>query len=119
MSSISAITLAVRDMSHALAFYSMIGFTLVYGGAEATFSSLRMGEAYVNLTRRPDYTPTWWGRVIFYVDDVDRLYATLITQGLTPQNPPRDAAWGERFFHITDPDGHELSFAKPLGPTPR
>jgi hypothetical protein len=21
---------------------------------------------------------------------------------------------GERFFHITDPDGHELSFARPL-----
>jgi len=27
---------------------------------------------------------------------------------------PRDAAWGERFFHLTDPDGHELSFAWPL-----
>jgi uncharacterized glyoxalase superfamily protein PhnB len=22
--------------------------------------------------------------------------------------------WGERFFHVTDPDGHELSFAWPL-----
>src|SRR5438094_9365715 len=27
--------------------------------------------------------------------------------------PPRDAEWGERFFHVTDPDGHELSFAWP------
>jgi uncharacterized glyoxalase superfamily protein PhnB len=27
---------------------------------------------------------------------------------------PRDAEWGERFFHLTDPDGHELSFAWPL-----
>lgn len=116
MASISAITLAVQDMSQALAFYSMIGFTLVYGGPEATFSSLRMGEAYVNLALRPNYTPTWWGRVIFYVEDVDRLYTTIIAQGLTPQNPPRDATWGERFFHITDPDGHELSFAKRLGP---
>ncbi|MEC7657646.1 MAG: VOC family protein, partial [Pseudomonadota bacterium] len=25
-----------------------------------------------------------------------------------------DASWGERYFHITDPDGHELSFAHPL-----
>ncbi|MEE9270499.1 MAG: VOC family protein, partial [Candidatus Krumholzibacteria bacterium] len=24
------------------------------------------------------------------------------------------AEWGERYFHITDPDGHELSFARPL-----
>jgi hypothetical protein len=22
--------------------------------------------------------------------------------------------WGERFFHLLDPDSHELSFAKPL-----
>ena len=29
---------------------------------------------------------------------------------------PRDAEWGERFFHLTDPDGHELSFARPLLP---
>jgi uncharacterized GH25 family protein len=28
--------------------------------------------------------------------------------------PPRDAAWGERFFHITEPDGHELGFAELL-----
>ncbi|MHC4164482.1 MAG: VOC family protein, partial [Planctomycetota bacterium] len=27
---------------------------------------------------------------------------------------PADAEWGERYFHITDPDGHELSFARPL-----
>ena len=28
--------------------------------------------------------------------------------------PPEDASWGERYFHVTDPDGHELSFAKRL-----
>jgi uncharacterized glyoxalase superfamily protein PhnB len=27
---------------------------------------------------------------------------------------PHDAEWGERYFHVTDPDGHELSFAWPL-----
>jgi uncharacterized glyoxalase superfamily protein PhnB len=25
---------------------------------------------------------------------------------------PTDAPWGERYFHLRDPDGHELSFAK-------
>ena len=111
---VSAITLAVRNMSRAVAFYSTLGFDVVYGGHEATFSSLRRGEAYVNLALRPDYQPVWWGRVIFHVPDVDTLYAAITTQGLIPQNPPRDAAWGERFFHITDPDGHELSFAQRL-----
>jgi uncharacterized glyoxalase superfamily protein PhnB len=27
---------------------------------------------------------------------------------------PKDAAWGERFFHVNDPDGHELSMARRL-----
>jgi catechol 2,3-dioxygenase-like lactoylglutathione lyase family enzyme len=114
---LSAITLAVRDMPTAVSFYSTFGFAIVYGGRQATFTSLRMGEAFVNLILRSDYTPAWWGRVIFYVDDVDALYHTLTAQGLTPANPPRNASWGERFFHIVDPDGHELSFAKPLTPS--
>ena len=28
--------------------------------------------------------------------------------------PAKDAPWGERFLHVADPDGHELSFAEPL-----
>ena len=24
---------------------------------------------------------------------------------------PQDTSWGERYFHMRDPDGHELSFA--------
>jgi uncharacterized glyoxalase superfamily protein PhnB len=38
----------------------------------------------------------------------------VIAAGYRPDTAPRDAEWGERFFHVTDPDGHELSFAKPL-----
>ena len=33
---------------------------------------------------------------------------------LDPDTTPEDAEWGERYFHLTDPDGHEISFAKPL-----
>ena len=52
--------------------------------------------------------------MIFYVSDVDALYHEAVAQGLQPDFSPRDATWGERYFHITDPDGHELSFAEPL-----
>jgi hypothetical protein len=34
--------------------------------------------------------------------------------GIRPQALPRDAAWGERFFHVTEHDGHKISFAWPL-----
>ena len=58
--------------------------------------------------------PSSWGRVIFYVSDVDAFYDRATEAGLSPQFPPRNAEWGERYFHLSDRDGHELSFARPL-----
>ena len=42
------------------------------------------------------------------------LHASVVAAGYRPDTAPQDAEWGERFFHLTDPDGHELSFAWPL-----
>ncbi|HWC29302.1 MAG TPA: VOC family protein, partial [Dehalococcoidia bacterium] len=41
-------------------------------------------------------------------------YAKALAAGLQPSSEPRDAEWHERYFHILDPDGHELSFARPI-----
>ena len=53
--------------------------------------------------------------MIFHVDDVDAMYRRALQAGLAPHAAPADAPWGERYFHLTDPDGHEVSLAKPLG----
>jgi catechol 2,3-dioxygenase-like lactoylglutathione lyase family enzyme len=112
---VSAITLATHDMARAVAFYQALGFELKYGGPDAPFTSFRAGGGYLNLTLiPPGRTLSWWGRAIFYVDDVDAQYARAQRAGLSPDFAPRDAPWGERYFHIRDPDGHELSFARPL-----
>jgi catechol 2,3-dioxygenase-like lactoylglutathione lyase family enzyme len=114
--SISAITLATHNMSRAVRFYRALGFEIVHGGGEdSAFASFRAGASYLNLIAESvDRKWSWWGRVIFYHSDVDSLYATLVAAGYRPDTTPCDAEWGERFFHITDPDGHELSFAWPL-----
>ncbi|MGE3537823.1 MAG: VOC family protein [Candidatus Tectimicrobiota bacterium] len=111
---ISAVTFAVRAMPEALTFYTALGFTRIFGGPQSKFSTLQAGEAFVNLMVTPTYTPTWWGRTIFRVADVDTLYQVVCAQGLTPAAPPQNAPWGERYFHVTDPNGHELSFAQVL-----
>ena len=54
---------------------------------------------------------SWWGRAIFYDSDVDGSLRPPGRRRDQPAAPPRDASWGERFFHVTDPDGHEISFA--------
>ena len=46
--------------------------------------------------------------------DVDAMHETVVGAGHVPEFTPRDAPWGERYFHLRDPDGHELSFARPL-----
>ena len=98
-----------------MAFYDALGFEMIYGGAETEFTSYRAGSGYLNLIAMPDDTHwTWWGRPIFYVSDVDAFHANALQQGLEPEAEPADASWGERYFHITDPDGHELSFARPI-----
>lgn len=112
---ISAITLATHDMARAVQFYRSLGFVLRYGGESASFSSFGAGSSYLNLIAQPaERRWSWWGRVIFYVADVDALYERALALGLHPEHSPRDAPWGERFFHLTDPDGHEVSFARPL-----
>jgi catechol 2,3-dioxygenase-like lactoylglutathione lyase family enzyme len=112
---VSAITLATHDMRRAVRFYRLLGFEMLYGGEDASFTSFKAGSAFLNLITQPaERYWLWWGRVIFYDSDVDALYARLVAAGCRPDTSPRDAEWGERFFHITDPDGHELSFAWPL-----
>lgn len=115
ISSISAVTLMVSDMARSHAFYTSLGFGVRYGGAEDRFTSLRAGEQYLNLMLA-DAAGRYdgWGRVILYVDDVDAAYRSAVDAGLAPEAPPRDAEWGERYFHLDDPDGHQLSFARPL-----
>lgn len=114
--SINAITLATHDMAASVAFYTALGFEIHYGGAGANFTSYHVGtHDHLNVVvAAKDVSWSWWGRVILYVDDVDAVYQRALAAGLQPENPPRNAEWHERYFQLRDPDGHELSFAKPL-----
>ena len=120
--SINAVTLATTDMRRAVAFYSALGLRPSYGGPDAPFTVLDVGaEEHLNLALGPASAPAGgargWGRLIVHltgVAAVDALYRRARAAGLEPEGPPRDAEWGERYFHLRDPDGHELSFAAPL-----
>ena len=112
---ISAVTLGTHEMPRAVRFYRALGFEILHGDERSSFTSFRAGVNYLNLVAQPtERRWSWWGRVIFYDSDVDALHARAIAAGYRPDSEPRDAQWGERFFHITDTDGHELSFAWPL-----
>ncbi len=112
---LSAVTLGTHDMARSVAFYGALGFERIYGGPDAAFTSFAAGNAYLNITAQPEGTRlSWWGRAIFYVSDVDAMFVRAVEAGFEPETAPADAPWGERYFHLVDPDGHELSFARPL-----
>lgn len=107
---ISAITIIVRDMDRSLHFYhEILGLDIKY--QSPAFTSLIKKGTILNLEKgNPE---NHWGRIIFYVKDVDKLWEYLNKKGFK-SSEPKNAAWNERYFHIIDPDGHEISFAQPL-----
>ncbi len=113
--SISAVTLFVSDMEISVKFYMDIGFNLAFGGSKEKFSCFVAGKSYLNLTTMEgERGGSSSGRVIFHVRDVDEIHSKILDCGYEPDFDPSDANWGERYFHLRDPDGHELSFARPL-----
>lgn len=138
---ISAVTLIIENMKKSCSFYSQIpGFKLVYGGSsDDSFTTFQIGEhvqkMYLNLELNIpnnnhdhrhaiyDYNDRkqrqYFGRIIFHTEDVDRLYSYFrsnknISNLISFENEPTNASWGERYFHIREPDGYQLSFAKPI-----
>jgi catechol 2,3-dioxygenase-like lactoylglutathione lyase family enzyme len=83
--SISAITLATHEMPRAVRFYRALGFEILHGGEQSPFTSFRAGTGYLNLIAQPaERRWSWWGRVIFYVADVDALYERALAAGYRP-----------------------------------
>ena len=120
---ISAVTLPISNMKKSIEFYSKIpNFKIVYGGTDSQFTSFLIDgteKSYLNLKLDEIRSPNF-GRIIFYTDNVDELFAYMendeTISGLGKlESKPQDATWGERFFHMLDPDGYKLSFATLIG----
>ena len=128
---ISAVTLLIHNMEKSCNFYSQIpGFRLVYGGSSKDiFTTFEIGEEVprtcLNLElittaiSNSEHCRNHFGRIIFHTEDVDKLYSYMksnqnISNIVSFENEPLDALWGERYFHIREPDGYQLSFAMPI-----
>ncbi len=120
-------------MERSCNFYSQVpGFKLVYGGSsDATFTTYEIGEYVPKMCLNLELSTIdnnhtdderkrqQFGRIIFHTEDVDKLYSYFksnerISDLISLENEPINAAWGERYFHIREPDGYQLSFAKPI-----
>lgn len=86
---ISAVTLIINNMQRSCSFYSKVpGFRLVYGGScYDSFSTYKIGRGisctYLNLELRSVVNDSFktnndFGRIIFYTENVDKLYSYFI-----------------------------------------
>jgi catechol 2,3-dioxygenase-like lactoylglutathione lyase family enzyme len=80
---ISAVTFRVANMTESVRFYrDVLGMELLYGGEDTGFSSLCAKDAQsAILNLEQGDRVTHWGRLIFYVTDVDALWNHLKERG--------------------------------------
>jgi catechol 2,3-dioxygenase-like lactoylglutathione lyase family enzyme len=84
-----------------------------YSGSSADFNNNKS-----NLGEKTKESENF-GRIIFHTDNVDKLYSYMeydeyVSKSIIFESKPTNAPWGERFFHIREPNGYQLSFAQPL-----
>lgn len=128
--SLDAIGLTVHDMPASLAFYRRLGLDIpAAADAEnhvevqvAAGMRLMFDTEEVAASVDPDFTapdPNLRGRLGFAVRadtaaDVDQTYQALLAAGHAGHLPPFDAAWGQRYAAVRDPDGVIVDLYAPL-----
>lgn len=88
---ISAITIKVNDMARSVQFYNkLLGLKVLYGGESAYFSSLQtLGAKDTILNLEKAHVTPDWGRIIFYVEDVDRFLGSPERERIQSRKAPR------------------------------
>ena len=108
--------LAVRDLRAATDFYvNVLGFGRDFGDGSDGWSWLSRDGFRVGLGECPDAVPaTELGDHSYvayvHVDDVDGLYAELVSRGASIRTPPETKPWGMREIALRTPDGHRMTF---------
>lgn len=125
----------VHDMNEALGFYrDVLGFEIVQASDEVESPEggyfhwcwLRLGGAHLMLNtaydegERPPVRDTARQDahrdigLYFDCSDPDAAAAALQAKGVVVDGP-RDSSYGMRQLYVTDPDGYELCFQRPVG----
>ena len=114
-----AFGVVVSDMPRSLAFYRRLGMQFAEGAEteDHVEAQLPGGVRYMldaeSVIRSfdPEWTRPTGGDIhggafrCDSPDEVDRVYAELLTAGGSVHKEPWDAFWGQRYAQVKDPDG--------------
>jgi len=117
------LVLAVRDLEASTRYWiEVLGCRRDFGDGSDGWSFLSRDEFSVMLGECPDERPaSELGNHSYVayitVDDVDRLYAELTSNGGSIAAAPEGKPWGMREFGVGTPDGHRIQFGAPTAAT--
>ncbi|WP_030548169.1 VOC family protein [Streptomyces albus] len=125
-----AVSLVVADLAASLAFYRRLGLDIpgdtgagphaeavVPGGPRLLWDTAESVRSFDS-----DWTPPSGGHAIALAfacdtpEEVDAVYADFAAAGHGGL-PPWDAAWGQRYATLTDPDGNTVDLFAPIPAT--
>jgi PhnB protein len=75
-------------------------------------------ESALSSTRSPNALNGSTASVFLYVEDVDEAFARATKAGATPDLPPQNMYWGDRFCKLTDPFGHKWMLSSHIEDVP-
>jgi uncharacterized glyoxalase superfamily protein PhnB len=111
--------LPVTEMERSLHFYEkQLGFKINFTWNDPVeYAVLKRGEVSIHLSKIGDCAEQTLERsmVYIFVYDVDLVYQEFLQKKVLINTPPADQPYQMREFHLSDPDGHMLSFGKGLG----
>lgn len=125
----AVVEIVVKDMPAALTFYRHLGWDIppamdseghvdytLPNGLRVSWDTYDIMRSFITAWQPPSGTPRI--SLAFLCDspaEVDATYARLVGLGYASHNPPFDAAWGQRYAQIEDPDGNVIDLFANLG----
>jgi lactoylglutathione lyase len=111
--SLEGLTLHVEDVERSRDFYARLPGAVIEVHRPGEFALFRIGQARLGLLNRNYLVgdgPGFHVEISTAEGAVDDLYEQVRAAGIEPVGPPANRPWGERTFHVKDPDGNLLEF---------
>lgn len=121
---LSVVTLGVRDMATMRDYYRSLGWTAM-PGSDDEFTAFLLGGVLLGLyplERLADEAapgapaPSGWAGITLACnvdrrEQVEEVFAAMVSAGATPVTPPADQPWGGRSGYVADPEGNRWEVA--------
>jgi hydroxymethylpyrimidine/phosphomethylpyrimidine kinase len=105
---LNQITVPARDYAASLAFYRLLGLTLIVDAPENGYARFEAANGVTFSIHVADEHVEPGATTYLELAALDVWHAWLLRQGVRFEAPPRDQDWGWREAHLLDPAGNRL-----------